>query len=187
MDPRQRRSLERLTAAIYQLASGRSVESVTVSEVARTAGVDRSTFYRHADSPRDLLERVLTAELERVRAEHLLDVTDPPAAIAGVVAALLDHVQDHESVYRPTGAEVDPALRGMLGDRLRDWIEALIETGIIRPPGSDLESERMAASFVAFGTAGAVTSWLGQPAPRDRGAFLRAYRLVMPAWWPWHA
>lgn len=184
MDPRMLRSLQRLTHAVYELASERPVDELTVAEIARVAGLNRSTFYRHAASPRDLLVRVLLGELDAARSEHLAAVDDPAAAIEAVTAAVLDHVERHAALYV---IGMDSGLRAVLSAHFRNSIEQLLELGVIRPPSAEPTVARMTAAFIAEGTAGAIAAWLLRPAPRDRAAFLRAYRLVLPAWWPWHA
>src|SRR3546814_18051435 len=49
------------------LAAERDITTASVSELTRRAGVNRSTFYAHADTPVELLTRVLAAELDDVR------------------------------------------------------------------------------------------------------------------------
>ena len=51
MDPRKQRSRDRLYAAVLALAADQSISSLTVTQIADAAGVHRSTFYEHAESP----------------------------------------------------------------------------------------------------------------------------------------
>jgi hypothetical protein len=41
-----------------------------------------------------------------------------------------------------------------------------------------------AARFIADGTVGALDVWLSTPSPRSTEAFMRAYRVFLPSWWP---
>src|SRR3546814_16021520 len=66
-DPRVERTRARLAEAVLALAAERDITTASVSELTRRAGVNRSTFYAHADTPVELLTRVLAAELDDVR------------------------------------------------------------------------------------------------------------------------
>src|SRR3546814_4869908 len=57
------------------LAAERDITTASVSELTRRAGVNRSTFYAHADTPVELLTRVLAAELDDVR-RHTMEQLD---------------------------------------------------------------------------------------------------------------
>jgi hypothetical protein len=41
-----------------------------------------------------------------------------------------------------------------------------------------------AARFIADGTVGALDVWLSTPEPRSTEAFMTAYRVFLPSWWP---
>ena len=56
MDPRKRRSRDRLYAAALELAAREPIAQLTVTQIAGAADVHRSTFYEHADSPGRLVE-----------------------------------------------------------------------------------------------------------------------------------
>ena len=63
MDKRQQKTRARLFATILELASEHPLADLTMSQIAETAGVHRSTMYEHASSPTDLLQTALRAEL----------------------------------------------------------------------------------------------------------------------------
>ncbi|MGO4593198.1 TetR/AcrR family transcriptional regulator [Leifsonia sp. 2TAF2] len=188
MDARQQKTLTRLSATILDLASRMPVTDVTVSALAAAAGVHRSTVYEYASSPADLLERVLRAELDALRAEHLIDV-EPPDAAAAVVAvtrAVLRHVDHYDVIYRRgLGAESGTAsLHAMLSEHFQGSINLLLEQHSVVVPARD-EIEREAISrYLADGTIGAIDAWLTRPRPRDVDAFLSLVRRLTPAWWP---
>ena len=54
-DPRYLRARDRLIEVLRELAAQRPAELLTVSEIAARAGVSRTTFYAHAQTPADLL------------------------------------------------------------------------------------------------------------------------------------
>lgn len=185
MDARTRRTRERLSAAILKLTAERDAGSVSVSELAREAGVHRSTVYEHAESPAALLRLVLRGELDEIRARHLVDIPENSTseALEATTRDVLRHVEAHEAVYaRALGADDDAALHIMLSSHFRGSSMLLFESGAVTPPeGVD---PVMVARFLADGTAGAIDVWLRTPSPRDHDAFLTAYRLLLPEWWP---
>ncbi|MET0303171.1 MAG: TetR/AcrR family transcriptional regulator C-terminal domain-containing protein [Microbacteriaceae bacterium] len=189
MDARARRSRDRLSTAVLTLAAHRDAGSVSVAELAREAGVHRSTVYEHADSPADLLRTVLRDELDLVRQQHLVDVPADgiPAAIRAVTLGVLEHVDTHRAVYAlALGSADDAALHVMLSSHFRESVLLLVEAGAVTVP-SEIADPEVLARFVADGTVGAIDAWLrgsDADAPRDPDHFVRAYRALMPAWWP---
>jgi AcrR family transcriptional regulator len=53
-DPRVRRTHELLQEALIELAAERGFDAITVGDIARRAGVNRATFYRHYQDKYDL-------------------------------------------------------------------------------------------------------------------------------------
>ena len=203
MDSRQRKTRAKLAAAVLALASERSASSLTASELAIAAGINRSTFYQHASSPVGLLEDVLRDELDAIRDEYLGgpeasgtpeggDATDTPDAIEQVTLAVLRHVNEHAAIYgRGLGAGSGSAsLAPMLSAQFATTLAMLLDRHALSVP--TVADARVpahfvpdaAARFIADGTVGTLDVWLRTPEPRDPEAFMAAYRLFLPAWWP---
>ncbi|KHK96627.1 hypothetical protein LK09_15005 [Microbacterium mangrovi] len=188
MDPRKRRSRDRLFAAALEVAAEHPISALTVTQVANAAGVHRSTFYEHADSPQALVEAALTTELDRLRDELMRDHGDPATALTTVTAGVLEHILRHREIYRRELGDDGGALHGMLSRHFRGTTEALLRDGRIDIPitveGSSAPEVSDAASrFLADGTVGLIRGWLGRPEPRVED-FLRIYLALLPAWWP---
>jgi AcrR family transcriptional regulator len=172
---------------VYDLAGQRPVTELSVAELCREAGVTRDTFYRHAASPVGLLADVLREELEAVAGAHpeLGGGFRPDAGMRAGVRALLEHVAQHQSVYRN-------ATRPHLLGPLRDVLEAVIRASltahaqrypeILPPEAVSPDDVAVLAAYAAAGTVGALEEWLkGGPPDVDRGE-----RLVVagsPAFW----
>ncbi|WGL51087.1 hypothetical protein P5P86_14065 [Nocardioides sp. BP30] len=190
MDPRQRRSRERLHRAILRLATDSPVADLSVTTVATAAGVHRSTFYQHASSPATLLEQALLEELDALRAGLVAPDGDVAAAVTAVTEGVLRHIEAHLEIYRRGLGEDsgEASLRPMLSQHFR-------ESGhhLINQPGAGLEVRvsgltrqaitDAATRFIADGTVGLLVGWVQEPRPRvDR--FLHVYTALLPDWWP---
>jgi AcrR family transcriptional regulator len=180
MDARSRRSREHLHAAVTDLAARRPVADVTVSALCHAAGVTRDTFYRHAESPVQLLAEALAGEIDT--AMEILPRTDE---IGDAERALLAHVHHRAAVYRG-------AMNPLLAAPLRHTLESAIRSGLllwvdlhpeIVPTAftDDTGALRIAVAYAASGTVGAIEEWL-----RDDDDIDRAVRLILaasPEWW----
>jgi AcrR family transcriptional regulator len=192
MDARQRRTRAKLYGTITALAERQPVSRITATEIAREAGVHRSTFYEWAQSPAELLRDALRHELDQIRTRHLADQTaDVVTAVNATTRDALRHVAAHAAIYRrdlaPDGG--DAGLASMLADQFAGSSALLLRQERVRVP---LESARLspafaadtAARYVAHGAVGAMAAWLDLPEPRDEDAFLELFDLLVPAWWP---
>lgn len=191
MDARQRRSQQRLYAAVLRLATERPVADLSVTAVAAEAGVHRSTFYEHASSPAGLLQAALVTELDELRSRLLADEGgDVARAVTEVTYEVLRHVARHADVYR-RGLGVGSgsgSLHAMLSEHFRETSRRLLELARvdIRVPVPGVPDELvadLATRFLADGTVGAIDGWLDLPEPRAED-FMRAYLGLLPAWWP---
>ncbi|MEF2975895.1 TetR/AcrR family transcriptional regulator [Subtercola sp. YIM 133946] len=190
MDARQRRTRDKLQRAVYELASARPVNEVTVSELAALAELNRSTFYEHASSPQTLLVQLLGDELDALRDRYLTGIrpADAGAAISDVTRAVLQHVDEHAAIYRLGLSEDSGAasLHALLSSHFEASIRLLVEQHSITiddeaalPGLTDL-----AASYISNGTVGVITAWLDGPEPRSIDGVLQAYQRLLPEWWP---
>lgn len=189
MDARQRRSRDRLHRAVLDLSADAPVAELSVTAVADAAGVHRSTFYEHAGSPGDLLRAALTAELDDLREQYLGDPDAGAEAVVAVTEAVIRHVETYAAIYRrglapdagPGSLVTTLAEHFLISGRL---LQQRGTGGAPDGPGIDpaLASEA-AASFVAFGTVGAIRAWLDSPPPRDPATFMTLDAALLPSWW----
>jgi AcrR family transcriptional regulator len=190
MDARQRRSRERLHQAVLRLAEERPVTQVSVSELAREAGVHRSTFYEHASSVDDLLRQALMVDLDALRQRLLADSTADVAEVATeVTVGVMRHIQQHIPIYRRDLAySSEVGLRSMLGAHFLESGRLLLELARqrIEVPGTGVPDDvaaDIAARMVADGTVGAIAGWLERP-ELSIDDFMPVYVQMLPSWWP---
>lgn len=191
MDVRQQRSQRRLFEGALRLAEAEPVSALTVTAIAREAGVHRSTFYELASSPSDLVEQALLAELDALRGGLLADDgADLDRAVTDVTRGVLEHVRRHAAIYRRGLAEDSGAasLHPMLARHFRDTSRLLSERARLRVevdvPGVDpTHVEDAAIRFIAGGTVGALEAWLATD-DLDVDDFLAVLLRLIPGWWP---
>lgn len=189
LDPRQQRTRERLTEAVLRLAAERPGRDIGMAELAREAGVHRTTLYQHLRSPAEWLAEVLRAELDALRDLYL--PPDGEAAGLGratheVVLAVLAHLEAHEALYRRELADPASPVGDMLAAHFGASVEQLLAQHPLAPE-TRLPREQfraMAARWIGDASVGAMTVWLATERPRDPEAYLAAHALLLPAWWP---
>jgi len=181
MDARARRSQEKLRSAAISLATGTPIAEITASEICREAGVTRDTFYRHANSPVDLLADALSAEIDEV-----MSVLPESDAIGDGERALLEHVQRRGAVYRGAMHPLIAApIRSNLEQSIRGGLElwARLHPQIV--PAVFLADEaamRMAIAYAAAGTVGAIEEWL-RDGDEDIERAVEVILAASPEWW----
>jgi AcrR family transcriptional regulator len=191
MDPRARRSRDRLTTAVLAFAAEGRLADVSVSELAREAEVTRDTFYRHAGSVTELLNLALREMLEDFGTAYA--ATLPPrselsAVLRGSEPALVQHMVDHAAVYRTAlnGPNAAPAHRTLL-----DFLASSLETALraypdIAPlPADEMDDEAitMIAAYGAAGFIAAVREWLAIGDLTDVDRAVRVISAGAPQWW----
>jgi AcrR family transcriptional regulator len=189
-DVRRERTRKRLEDAVLELASERDITTASVSELTRRAGVVRTTFYAHADTPMKLLTGVLSRELDAVR-EALLRELSTKNDRGGfreltrrTLGLVIDHVIRHEAVYASTNSASSAyALRAVLAEHIASSVYLILDGGYVDTPSSKPEDLEIYATILAHGAAAAVELWLRRPKPRSRDALLSAIAAVHPAWY----
>jgi len=192
MDPRQARTFDTLRAAVLELASAKPIDEVSVTELARSAGVTRETFYRHHASPVDLLAAVLGAELD----ELLTSTAALPASSGSGRSvfeqpelALLEHVAAHAAIYRNA---LSPHLTAGLRDVLTESIQRHLLDHLQRHPQiapdvsgrrPDQRAQAMFAAYAASGTVGAIEAWLVSGDLDQTDAATQVILAASPEWW----
>lgn len=190
MDPRARRSREALSEAVVEFAAEGRLADVTVSELARKAGVTRDTFYRHASSVPDLLSLAVGEILRDYYKTFWLSPARLQAddVMQAALAALLEHVVAFADLYRTglSGQTSAPIRRAVT-----DFLQGQMETGIrlaadLEPFTTeelDDDAISMMAAFAASGIAGSIEVWLEQGDLSDPDAAAKVITAGAPRWW----
>ncbi|WGL53352.1 TetR/AcrR family transcriptional regulator [Nocardioides sp. BP30] len=164
VDPRAERTRRQIRDAVVALA-GSGAEPITVSAVARAAGVNRSSFYAHFDSLEDVACSMLDESLAEIAdlgwRERATPGADRGAQGRRDLLALVGHVSQHRAFYAAVlarGAAAAPAQNHVASVLRSRFEESFLRYGALEIAG---EPAVTAASIgVGAALAALVTAWL---------------------------
>ncbi|WP_435159465.1 TetR/AcrR family transcriptional regulator [Amycolatopsis sacchari] len=167
-DPRSRRSRSALEAALLDLIAERDLNQISISDVTRRAGVNRSTFYEHYADVHDLAAAAGTDLFdELIDAAHVV-VPQEAAAPGGALARVFRHVADHERLYRALlDADGSARVINHLHQRLAIAIHVHL-SGTGSPTHADDPADiphDPVAALLAGALLGTITDWLRHGCP----------------------
>ncbi|CVI24773.1 conserved hypothetical protein [Agrobacterium fabacearum CFBP 5771] len=185
-DVRFERTRARLAAAVIALASERDITTASVAELTRRAGINRATFYNHANSPIELLTRVLSADLDGLRREMIEALALDRSALLDrgrrILQGMIDHVLRYEGVYGIGHASSIFALRVVLAEHVEKSMQDILHYRPAVLPEKVSKALTLYSAFLAHGVAGAFDAWLRLPSPRDPERLLAVVEDLYPSW-----
>jgi AcrR family transcriptional regulator len=187
-DVRIERTRTRLFDAVLQMAREGDITTASVAELTRRAGINRGTFYAHAESPVQLLTKVLSQELDALRQQTAARIESEGLLLRDLshetLEQIVDHVVRHEAVYdSPDRSSSMYALRVVLAEHVEQSVLSVLEGGYAMSPLGSKAAIAMQAAFLAHGVAAAVEVWLRLPKPRDRSQLSKAVESMYPSWY----
>lgn len=191
IDPRFLRSQGRLHEAILLLAASQRPDTITVTQLAKVAGVHRSTVYEHADSPEQLLRQAVTAELSYLHhEEHDIHTTDHSVQVSQheAVTELLNYFETREELYYRMNDSSGVVVTEAVASHLAGVILSMCSTKQIVLPNNttSLDDEtftRFTARALTDALVRVFSEWLALPSPRDPELAHQLISYVLPAWW----
>ncbi|PDP89215.1 TetR family transcriptional regulator [Glycomyces fuscus] len=161
-DPRVQRTRDRLRTALLSLTAESESGSVTVSTVARRAGVNRATVYQHyADLDALITDAMESAVAHVARCAALCPLDAPRDRAPEPLVDLFGHVADSAVLYRRMLSDHGSArFTNRLRGRLAEELAARFEEGA-RPPGFDGVPVRTHAAYLAGALVGVIADWVG--------------------------
>lgn len=189
IDPRQARTSAALRAALVRLLAHRALDTISVSDLCREAGVHRTTFYKHAKDVDRFAVATFSADLDALSA--VTPETDDPAETAGdylnAMRRLLEMLAEQRPVYRALFASsARGAFRAAIGTRLIFRVHLALEhfaaSDVAGAPRSARDQDE-ASAFIAGALVGVLDVWTRENDTDADAAASRILRL-MPGWWP---
>jgi AcrR family transcriptional regulator len=173
-DPRIRRSRSALEAALRELIAERELGQISVSDLTKRAGVDRSTFYEHYTDVGDLAAAACTSLFDEVvaalpaPADRRANNEEPVSGLIRVFA----HVAEHATLYRALLGEHGSArVISHLFQRFASAVHAGLHSAADAHPafhGQDVAEQLPPdplAVFMAGALLGTIMDWLRRGCP----------------------
>jgi len=174
LDPRAVRSRQALHAALLALLENRTLDQITVRDIAAQAGVGYATFFRHHPTKEALLDDVAAEQIRRVFNLSLpvMDAQDLRAA----AIALFTYVNEHRALWSVllTG--------GAAGTIREEFLRQAREAAATRAPIGDWMPSEVGVLLIVSGTIELLAWWLRQsePLPIERIAHIYDRVVVSP-------
>jgi AcrR family transcriptional regulator len=184
-DPRAMRTREKLIGAFHVAIRDSEPRAMSVSALARAAGVNRTSFYGHFSSPEDLAIHAISELFDVVgsadivmRAEHRVTGAE---ASRRALREIVRFVQDRRASYvRLLGPGAAPRLVQAVAEAFTRRTVLSVERMDTRPAAAD---PKITAQFLAGGVLGAVGAWLAEePPPRTGDELVEALMQCLPGW-----
>lgn len=180
-DPRAQRSRARLRATILELVARKDPSTITMSEVARQAGVNRATVYQHCRDVDALITEAMEDAIGQLARAAARCPRDAPRHVAPPpLRELFTHVADHASVYQRM---LGPQGSALFTTRMRERVTAELTESFRngrRPPGDDDVPAGVHAAYLAGALLGVLADWItcddAVPAEDRALAFWRLFR-----------
>ena len=184
-DPRALRTREKLISAFHDAIRDSDPREMSVSALARAAGINRTSFYEHFASPEDLAIHALSELFDVVgsadivmRGEHSV-----PAAEASrrALRDIVHFVWERRASYaRVLGPGAAPQLLRAVTDAFTERTVVALEHMDARPAGAD---PQVTARFLAGGVLGVIGAWLADPNSRwSPDDLVEALVQCLPGW-----
>lgn len=156
-DPRAVKARAALQDALLRELRNVDLHEVSVAQIHRSAGVARSTFYRHYGSLTALADDVVDTAADAL-APRLPASGDGRRDAADRLVALVDHVTQHEALARSLFGSghavvlVDRMTARLAGDLAQDLAS-----------DADADAGSVEAAILAGAAIGGITAWLRTP------------------------
>lgn len=184
-DPRAVRTREKLICAFNEAVLDSDPSKMSVSALARAAGVNRTSFYSHFASPEDLAIHALSELFDVVgnadivmRSRHSVSGAE---ASRRTLRDIVGFVAERRASYaRLLGPGTAPALVQAVTEAFTARTVEALERMDVRPAAAD---PRITARFLAGGVLGVIGAWLSDsrdPCPPDE--LVEALIQCLPGW-----
>lgn len=163
-DPRFLRTRHRLSEAAFSLAERQDITSVTVSQIAREAGIDRSTFYLHYASKTAFLDALGEALLREFTEAGLVfeshKVLPDKDALPKNLPNIFWITSKHPAFYRQLlNGSASSTFNARLEDLFEDQFNSIWRQ-LARSPAPANPPLAFRARFAASATIGLLRLWL---------------------------
>ncbi len=188
-DPRYIRVRARLTDAALDLVKVKPADSISVSELTRTAGVSRTTFYQHGESPAKFVADVVVDAIQPYL-DELVDAiahaTDDYLLLwREIYVRMLGALKENYDVVRPIFAgDGQSVVIGHITARLARTFGEYVDEFQARLEGEQVSDlwKAMATSQQVYNLVAVVVAWLQTDMEESPEAVVNTYLTLAPPW-----
>lgn len=166
LDPRVQRTRDQIEQAFLEELDQKSLQSVTVGDITRRAGVNRATFYAHFDDKYALFDHVVRMTFSETLNAHLI-TTDPvysPENMRKLIQATCDYFSYLNNQCPPTERLNRPVaetqVQALLYETLCTWFPPTPSQTPIHQSNEEPQ-ENYAALFLSWAIFGTVLQTVG--------------------------
>ncbi|NLW14489.1 MAG: TetR/AcrR family transcriptional regulator [Trueperella sp.] len=188
-DPRYIRVRSRLNDAALELVMQKPADSITVSELTRTAGVSRTTFYQHGESPAQFVADVVVDIIQPHLDEFVEAISHASEnyllrwreIYVGMLVALKDN---YDVVNRIFAGHRQSVVIGYVSERLTQTFEAYVEEFQARLEGEQISElwKEMAIAQQVYNLVAVIVAWLRTDMEESPEVVVNTYLTLAPPW-----
>jgi AcrR family transcriptional regulator len=177
-DPRIRRTRAMLRDALSALLSTRSLEAISIQDIAEQATVNRATFYAHYPDREALLEDLIRCDFQRfLEARHVFFDGGCPSALRIVILAVYDFLRNLRSGCPKQDGHFEPFAQSVL----QTQVEQVLLEGVRRAEFTGGRDPNLVAATLSWSIYGAATSALRTPPFPEAETFAGwVYEMILP-------
>lgn len=155
MDARIKYSQKAIKTAFLDLLRDSSVEKISVTDICRNADINRATFYKYYENPKDLLNKIedesINTLLEKIKKVNAV-------GLAAIYSVILSDVKEHFPFYKMVFVDhTDDNFRRKLLDACHDTELEQIRRFF---PGMSEQKCEWLFCFIAEGCIGIFKAWV---------------------------
>lgn len=169
-------SKQMMKGGLLRLLQEKDLEQINVSELCRAAGVNRATFYRHYDSPREV---VLDIAMDMYR--DMQRTVKIPANLAEgeiFLEALCDYFYRRRKLIKILiRCNTDEDLARIIRDFGNAFWEARDEVRELQ--GMDKDSVRLAVTYLGYGGYYLLRQWIMEDIPKSSKEIARLIQRIL--------
>lgn len=190
LDARILKTRRNLKQAALSLAAQSPISLISVVELADAAGINRTTFYKHADTPLQVLESALVEDLDGLRSVFLLDASSDDVDFVELwqqaATGTISHVEKYSSVYQQGFSKhSDGTLEMLLSRHISESMHMLFEEHHELLPAHQLPDRKYFieaySAFLGSGLTSILKVWLNTE-NREISNYNQAVLSTLPKW-----
>ena len=160
VDPRIQRTRQMLTGALERLLQSKSIEEISVADIAQEATVNRATFYDHYADKFHLLQGLVESQFQGLLIKRNVAFDGScPMALSAIALATCDYLAELSHVGCPDRRQMEKHFEGAVITVVRGMLLGGFKQ---HPPEGTLPPELVAA-IVTGAIYGGAREWAANP------------------------